>query len=162
MADLIITFNEPVPAPSLGYLVKYREKGTVMYTTLSPNPSSSPVTITVPSGKNWEGTVQAVCDDSSLSMPQSFSVDTPPTGGEYSSFQARFSTDEFNVCAQPETTMFSQEIVGDGAVIQGAVVYFDNSGLNNIGNGYIVDTVSGMIFVVENGVVGAPTGNSCN
>jgi hypothetical protein len=34
--------------------------------------------------------------------------------------------------------------------------------LNNIGNGYIVDTVSGMIFVVENGVVGAPTGNSCN
>ena len=62
MSTLTITFTPPATAPADGYIVQYRAVGTSTYTTVSPNPTSSPVVITGVDGSlSYEGLIQASC-----------------------------------------------------------------------------------------------------
>jgi hypothetical protein len=61
MATLRINFTPASPAPANGYVVRYRPVGTTVYTTLSPNPTSSPVTIDVAENLEYEGYITASC-----------------------------------------------------------------------------------------------------
>lgn len=48
--------------PTNGYIVKYRQVGTVPYTTLQPYPTTLPIIISpVGAGTSYEGTVQPWC-----------------------------------------------------------------------------------------------------
>lgn len=63
MATVTLTFTPPGTPPANGYLVKYRKVGDVSYTTLTPNQTTSPITITgLPDGFEWEGTIESDCD----------------------------------------------------------------------------------------------------
>lgn len=64
MKRLVVDFDVPAVNPPQYYRVQYREVGGD-WNTLSPNPTTSPAYITVPEGKNWEGTVEAFCGPSS-------------------------------------------------------------------------------------------------
>lgn len=76
MRNIELIFNNATPAPSLGYLIKYREVGTIPWQTLYPNPMNSPVVIPdLPSGKKWEGTIQAICSTTSVGGLKHWSVD---------------------------------------------------------------------------------------
>lgn len=58
-----IEFTEPDIKPANGYIVKYRTVGTTEYTTLTPNPRSSPAIIpNVLACSNVEGTIATNCD----------------------------------------------------------------------------------------------------
>lgn len=73
MANLIISFVPTTPEPINGYVVKYRRVGDPAYTTVVPNPTSSPITI--PGANNtyeYEGTIQADCSNGVLSTPVPF------------------------------------------------------------------------------------------
>lgn len=59
-----IEFTEPTIRPADGYIVKYRIVGDSSYTTLSPNPKSSPIVIpSIAACANVEGTITATADD---------------------------------------------------------------------------------------------------
>lgn len=161
MAVIRITFTEHNPAPAFGYVVKYREVGTLLYTTVTPNPTSSPVDITVLDGKNWEGTVQAHCDNSTISPAANWTANTPPSGPTFNQFEAAFSATEFGVCNGPVGLYWSPDIPQGGDVVLGASLYFDSDGLNSLGDGFIKNNSSGLIYSVTNGIVGPPTGSSC-
>lgn len=76
MAEITITFNNQVPAPALGYVVKYREAGTGPWNQVTPNPSGSPVVISgLPADKRWEGTIQAKCSLNTSSPEIPWEVD---------------------------------------------------------------------------------------
>lgn len=83
MSNIKIVFSAPSPVPSLGYVVKYREVGTTTWSTVSPNPTASPVYISVPDGKNWEGTIASQCDGSTLSSEEVWSIDDTLTCKTY-------------------------------------------------------------------------------
>lgn len=74
MAQITVTFNQAVPAPSLGYRIRYRVLNTPTWNTVTPNPTASPVNITVPDGYNWEVGVAAICSVKSASPEQYFIV----------------------------------------------------------------------------------------
>lgn len=61
MATLQISFTTPNTPPTNGYIVNYRKVGEIEYTTISPNPTSSPVTIAGIAPGNYEGNIQADC-----------------------------------------------------------------------------------------------------
>ena len=62
MATLTITFDAPSPAPVCGYVVQYRQLGEEDYTTVSPNPTASPVVIEgLLDGTTYEGTIKGDC-----------------------------------------------------------------------------------------------------
>lgn len=65
MSTVSINFTEVIPTPVNGYIVKYRQVGTSSYTTLTPNQTSSPITITGLTGGAYEGTINSECGDSS-------------------------------------------------------------------------------------------------
>lgn len=76
MGNLNIFFTVSSPAPTNGYLIKYRRVGTVPYTTVSPNQTVSPAVITgVNSTFSYEGTVQSDCSNGVYSPPSVFTVD---------------------------------------------------------------------------------------
>lgn len=61
MARLFIKFT-PTNNPSKGFIVKYRQVNTLEYTTITPNPASSPIEINnLGAGVGYEGTIQADC-----------------------------------------------------------------------------------------------------
>ena len=72
MEIITIEFDNPADQPAKGYVVKYRQVGTMMWTYLSENPSASPIQISVPDGKAWEGTIQAQCSDDSFGQELSW------------------------------------------------------------------------------------------
>lgn len=75
MATLTLTFTAPTPSPANGYLVKYWEQGLpATVQTVVPNPTSSPITITVDPSKSYQGTIQAICGPGSSSPEVSFNV----------------------------------------------------------------------------------------
>lgn len=77
MKTLILNFVAASPAPAGGYLVKYREVGTLTYNTVTS--ASIPIQISVPDGKNWEGTIQSICSPTSKSPEKAWNInDTPP------------------------------------------------------------------------------------
>jgi len=78
MAKLTITFTPPTPAPANGYRVKYRKVGTTAWNTVSPYPTSSPVIITgLENDVNYEGTIEAACDNESFSPLVAFNGNNP-------------------------------------------------------------------------------------
>ena len=61
--SISISFTEPDIKPANGYTVKYRVVGAASYSTLSPNPTSSPAVIpNVEACANVEGTINTNCD----------------------------------------------------------------------------------------------------
>ena len=80
MATLTISFTVAIPAPTLGYRIKYRKVGDLLYTTLS-SVMSSPVIITgADSGFDYEGTIESECSSGFFSPPRTFFAPaiTPP------------------------------------------------------------------------------------
>lgn len=64
--SITIAFTEPDIKPANGYTVKYRVVGAAGYTTLSPNPTTSPAIIpNVEACANIEGTINTNCDGGS-------------------------------------------------------------------------------------------------
>lgn len=70
---LTITFAAVSPAPQGGYRVKYWPTNSpASVTTITPNPTSSPVVITGLDGTSYSGTVEASCGGGNYSTPTSF------------------------------------------------------------------------------------------
>lgn len=75
MATLTISFTSSTTYPTNGYIVKYRQTGTVPYTTVTPNPTTSPVLInSLGSGVSYEGTIQADCGNGQYGTVSTFSA----------------------------------------------------------------------------------------
>ena len=74
MATLTLSFNSD-NNPTNGYIVKYRQAGTTQYTTVTPNPTSSPVIIgSLGAGVTYEGTIQADCSNGQLGTLTTFNA----------------------------------------------------------------------------------------
>ena len=61
MPTLTISFTPASPAPANGYIVQYRPVGRAYYTTVTPNPKTSPVLIEVPGKESYEGMIASDC-----------------------------------------------------------------------------------------------------
>lgn len=155
MATLTISFTAPIPAPYGGFTVKYRPIGTTTYTTVTPNPTSSPVVITgLAGGVGYEGTISSSCGNSINSPEQSFAA--------YSSteFYAMYNTTPSLTCVSTPTIVYIQ--TGYSDITTGMTVY-TNPGLTTplSGANYIL-SANGTIYNISNvGVVGASTGSTC-
>lgn len=74
MATLTLTFSSN-NNPTNGYIVKYREEGTTQYTTITPNPTGSPVLISgLGAGVSYEGTIQADCGNGQYGTLSTFNA----------------------------------------------------------------------------------------
>lgn len=74
MATLTLEFDSD-NNPTNGYIVKYRQVGTTAYTTVTPNPTGSPIIITgLGSGATYEGTVQGDCGNGKLGTVSTFNA----------------------------------------------------------------------------------------
>lgn len=74
MANLTINFVT-TNNPTNGYVVKYRQVGTTAYTTVSPNPTGTPVLITgLGAGASYEGTIQADCGSGQYGSVSTFTA----------------------------------------------------------------------------------------
>jgi len=72
---LTVNFTGSSPAPSNGYIVKWKTASASTYNIVSPNPTSSPVTITnVPVCENITVVMQSQCDNSQVSAEQTTTV----------------------------------------------------------------------------------------
>jgi hypothetical protein len=73
MATLRITFAAASPAPSNGYLIRYRKAGSAdTYSTVSTG--VSPTDITVPDGFSYEGFISSDCGGGVFSTSVSFTA----------------------------------------------------------------------------------------
>jgi hypothetical protein len=74
MATLTLNFST-TNNPTNGYIVKYRQVGTLPYTTLTPNPMFSPAIISgLGSGVSYEGTIQADCGNGQYGTISTFNA----------------------------------------------------------------------------------------
>jgi hypothetical protein len=74
MATLTLSFASD-NNPTNGYIVKYRQVGTIPYTTVTPNPTGSPILISsLGSGVSYEGTIQADCGNGQYGSISTFSA----------------------------------------------------------------------------------------
>lgn len=88
MPNLNISFTPASPAPANGYRVKYwnaNTPGTVI--TVSPNPTSSPVSITGVAAGCYAGTIESACGGGQFSSTVSFSACSPAQGNGAISIQ---------------------------------------------------------------------------
>lgn len=71
MATLTLNFTPPSVPPANGYKVQYRKVGAAEYSTVSPNPTSSPIVIPgIEPASNYEGNLQSLCaTNSSAAIP---------------------------------------------------------------------------------------------
>jgi len=77
---LTISFTPANPAPSNGYRVRYWATSSPdIVTTVSPNPTSSPVTISGLIFNSYAGTIEAACGGGNYSSITSFSASTSGT-----------------------------------------------------------------------------------
>lgn len=75
MASLTINFTQASPVPSDGYRVKYWPTSNISnITTVTPNPTSSPVVITGLTESSYAGTIESSCGSGQYSSTQSFSA----------------------------------------------------------------------------------------
>ena len=75
MASLTINFTPASPTPSEGYRVKYWPTSNISnITTVTPNPTSSPVVITGLTESSYAGTIESSCGSGQYSSTQSFSA----------------------------------------------------------------------------------------
>jgi hypothetical protein len=82
MATLSVSFTLATPTPALGYLVQYRIKGSGgSYTTLSPNPTSSPAIIPgLLNDTEYEGIISSACEGGGFSTTVNFTTCTCQSG----------------------------------------------------------------------------------
>jgi hypothetical protein len=74
MATLTLSFSSN-NNPTNGYIVKYRQVGTIPYTTVTPNPTTSPVLIGgLGAGVSYEGTIQADCGNGQYGTLSTFNA----------------------------------------------------------------------------------------
>lgn len=158
MPTLTLTFTEASPVPPFGYVVRYREVGTPLYWKIEPNPTHSPIQIVVPAGKKWEGSIRAQMDENTLCDPKPWVYDD--TINSLNSILASVSTFEGGVCSTAAQNIYSNGLTPGGVPIQGVEIFFDSSGIVSVGDGFIKGT-DDIIYIVTNGIIGAPTGNSC-
>jgi hypothetical protein len=60
--NLVISFNTVTPAPTNGYIVKWKRASQNTFTQVSPNPTSSPVTVnSIPACEDINVSVQSSC-----------------------------------------------------------------------------------------------------
>lgn len=85
MPNLTISFTPASPAPALGYRVKYWNVSTPgSITTVSPNPSGSPVVISGVAAGCYAGTIESACSGGTFSSPVSFNACSPSSNGTIS------------------------------------------------------------------------------
>lgn len=78
---LTITFAETTPDPQGGYRVTYWPTNSpASATVITPNPTSSPVTITGLNGTSYSGSVEAVCGGGTFSTPTLFTATAGSSG----------------------------------------------------------------------------------
>lgn len=74
MATLTLSFTSD-NNPTNGYIVKYRQVGTIEYSTVTPNPTSSPIQIqSLGAGVTYEGTIKADCGNGQYGTLSTFSA----------------------------------------------------------------------------------------
>lgn len=74
MATLTLSFASD-NNPTNGYIVKYRQVNTLEYTTVTPNPTSSPIQIqSLGAGVTYEGTIQGDCGNGQYGTISSFTA----------------------------------------------------------------------------------------
>jgi len=154
MATLTLTFTDPSPVPYGGYIVKYRKIGTTAYTTLTPNPISSPINISgIETGAGYEGTVQSDCGNSVSSPSVSFVA--------YGSTEiyTMLSNSSTGICTAPVTSVY---LASTGDVTSGTTVYSDQALTVPVAGYVYIMNQSGNIFNLSGGVVGTDTGLTCN
>lgn len=154
MATLTLEFFEPTPSPAGGYIVKYRVAGSgSAYTTVTPNPRSSPITITgVAAGMSYEGSVQSYCGNGIESSALIFGL------SPYTTLETQYGTTEIETCGASPLPIYFSNIYTD--IAPGRFVYTDAAMTIGVPDGYIMDQ-GGILYSVLNGQVGAPTGNAC-
>lgn len=151
MANLTINFTTD-NNPTEGYIVKYRQTGTTQYTTVTPNPTSSPVTITgLGAGVSYEGTIQPYCGNNQYGSTSTFSANVAAKFD-----MARDPSSAANACSLP--TYNYTFYAASATLIQGMQLYAD-AGLTqalSVGgfysNGVKVHNVSsnGVILTISN------------
>jgi hypothetical protein len=145
MATKIITINftPASPAPAAGYVVRYRPVGTTVYTTVTPNPTASPVKISVEGGLDYEGDIKSDCGSSLYSTPVYWFVEDAaapvsyPATGYYTSYGY---FDQAGACADAgpyNSPLYSES----GSLDPGKPLYWDAAatqvlpeGFYNLGN----------------------------
>lgn len=137
MPDLNISFTAASPAPVNGYLVKYWNVTTPSNViTVSPNPTSSPVTITgVPAGC-YTGTIESACSSGQFSSPVSFNACSAAsclTG----------TTSATGNCASGQTSTFTLS-AGNQATVSMTGFYYSGSGTRTI-TGALLDNSDSVI-----------------
>lgn len=74
MATLTLSFTSD-NNPTNGYIVKYRQVGTLEYSTVTPNPTGSPIQIqSLGGGVTYEGTIQADCSNGQFGTISTFAA----------------------------------------------------------------------------------------
>ncbi len=80
MASITINFVPPNPVCTNGFKVKYRKVGDSDYTIISPNPRSSPITISgIDISSSYEGSIKSDCSNAIYSDEVAFTTN-PCTG----------------------------------------------------------------------------------
>jgi len=154
MATLTIDFTAPTPVPVNGFSVKYRKIGTSTYSTVYPNPTTSPILITVPAGESYEGVIKSDCGNASSSPETNFLA--------YGSVQiyAPYGSNTTTVCSggvPPQ--LFISNAYSD---ISSGVSVYTNQQLTTLltGPSYILNSL-GVIYNISGGVVGSSTNTVC-
>lgn len=119
MATLTLAFVS-TNNPTNGYIVKYRQVGTTQYTTVTPNPTSSPILITgLGAGLTYEGTIQADCGSGQYGTVATFNA---KVAAKFT--MARDPSSAANACA---LTNYNYTFYADVPVlVQGTQLYADD------------------------------------
>lgn len=154
MPTLQIDFTVPSPAPVNGFIVKYRPIGTTTYTTVFPNPTSSPVLITIPSGTGYEGTIKSDCGNGSGSPESNFVVYA--SNPIYTVYGSTLS----ELCSANAQQLYVSNSYAD--ITTGATVYTNQSLTTPLTSPTLIMDAYGLIYNISGGVVGSSTSQTCS
>jgi hypothetical protein len=153
---LTITFSPASPAPANGYRVRYWDVlDPLTVITVTPNPVSSPATVSGLAAGSYEGTIESACGGGLYSTPVPFSASTSIL------WEARFSNDAGTLCSTPAVTVYTA--TGE-SFSSGTTVYSDAALTTPLtGYSFISELVAGTIYNINSGtaVIGTPTGDAC-
>src|SRR5574343_98921 len=153
---LTLTWVNSTPAPALGYRVRYRIAGSSdPYTTVVPNPVSSPCVIPSATGLSYEGTIEASCGNDQYGPVVNWTV------GAATTWATRKSVLAANICSELEQSLYTA--VGD-SFTTGTTVYTDPALTTPlVGYNFISELITGIVYEINSttGVIGINTGSSC-
>lgn len=152
MATLTINFTVPTPLPYGGFVVKYRPIGGSAYTTVIPNPISSPVTITgLTPGTGYEGSIRSECGNGSQSPEINFVA--------YASNQVYtlIGTSLPATCLASASPVYLTSAYTD--IATGATVYTDAGLTTPLATATHIMATNGTVYTItSSGVVGSVAG----